>query len=77
MSEPQRYQFRTIEDLHVVPLEKLEAFVIDLKAWLAIQRVAEARGGVFQTTSPRDCFEWIDDGKHDVNVTITLLPGKQ
>jgi hypothetical protein len=73
--KPLVHFFRTIEDLHAIPLEKIEAFTIDLKLWLQQLRIVELTGkGVMKVTTPTDVFGWIDDGRHDVRVHLSAPP---
>lgn len=62
-------EFRTIGELHAIPLEKIDHFCRDLALWLQIHKVTEHVEGVTART-PRDMFAWIDDGKHDISVNI-------
>lgn len=61
--------FKTIGELHALPLEKIDAFCTDLALWLKIHKVTEAQEGI-KARTPRDQFDWIDDGKHNINVTL-------
>lgn len=73
--KPTTYYFRRIEDLHAIPLEKIEAFTIDLKLWLQQHRILELTGkGALRATTPTDVFGWIDDGRHDVRVHLSATP---
>ncbi len=65
-----RINFRTIEDLHVVPLEKIDAFVTDLRMWLLLSRATEVHGAIQKN---RDTFKWVDDGKHDIDLAIKFV----
>jgi hypothetical protein len=38
------FYFKTVADMHRVPIEKLDAFVLDLKLWLQMHRVVELKG---------------------------------
>jgi hypothetical protein len=72
---PKAQMFRTVEDMHAIPLEKIDHFCQDLALWLSLHRVAEltnAEQSMVKVTSPRDVFGWVDDGKHDVNLNIKL-----
>lgn len=69
----QTFKFRTIEELHAIPIEKIEHFCRDLGLWLTLNKIAEAHtSDQIKVTTPRDVFGWIDDGKHDVNLTIKI-----
>jgi hypothetical protein len=64
------YKFKTIEDLHVVPLDKIPALCRDLELWLSVIRIAESESE-FKVKN-RSTFGWIDDNRHDVNITVTV-----
>lgn len=70
--KPEPDVFRTVADMHRVPIEKLDAFTTDLRLWLQAHRLAELRPGHVRIASPTDAFGWIDDGKHDVRVKVTF-----
>lgn len=75
-TEPPIHTFRTISDLHSIPLEKIEDFCKDLALWLGVCRLTEdlnakTEGGI-KMTSPQDEFTWIDDGKHDVDIKLKI-----
>jgi hypothetical protein len=56
--------FRTIEELHSVPEDKVDHMLEDLKIWL--QMVRECKHPTLQ----RDIFGWIDDGKHEPSLLL-------
>lgn len=70
-ADGKRYEIRTVADFYQVPDESLEACLADFAAHLLISKavMATARDGV-RHLNP-DVFMWIDDGQHNVNVTIT------
>lgn len=68
---PETHTFRLISDLHAIPLEKIEDFCKDLALWLATCRLTETIEGL-KMTSSQDQFTWIDDGKHDVKINLTI-----
>lgn len=68
---PTTYYFKTVADMQAVPIDKLEAFTTDLRLWLELHRIADASGAL-KATTPTDVFAWIDDGKHDVRVNISI-----
>jgi hypothetical protein len=71
--KPPVFYFRTVSEMHAIPLEKIEAFTIDLKLWLQQHRIAELTGkGWLTVATPTDVFGWIDDGRHDVKVHLTV-----
>ena len=76
MSEVKRYTIRTIEDFFAVPQEKLVECLHDFALFLHLKAVAEAAApGQVRWMSERG-FEWIDDGKHDANVSIQNPDGE-
>lgn len=62
------YEFRTVAEMHAIPVEKIGAFCEDLRLWLTIHRLAEA--DKLRATTPLDVFGWIDDGRHKITVKI-------
>ena len=76
MTEPKKYKIETIEDiLKVVTLENKENFLKDFSNFLdfrlttgAISEVTEGKVKVVVKNS----FNWIDDGKNNVNITIQV-----
>lgn len=70
-AEPTVYEFRTIENLHSIPLEKIPAFCEDLRLWLSLIRLAEKELPAGKVKN-REVFGWIDDNRHDVNLKITI-----
>lgn len=68
---PAAVEFRTVEDLHRVPIDKIQAFTTDLALWLQLHRLVDAHG--LPVTGCRDVFGWVDDGRHDVTLTINGL----
>lgn len=73
--EPKTYEIRTISDLmRVVNNENCDRLVKDLSAWLALMSIAKslaAKEGV-DLDADVQCgvFRWIDDGEHDITVTM-------
>jgi hypothetical protein len=70
----QTFYFKTIAELHAIPADKVDNFCRDLALWLMVHRIAEAHSDEnvkIKGTSP-DVFGWIDDGRHDVKVSINL-----
>jgi hypothetical protein len=64
-------EFRTVEDMQSVPLEKLGMFCEDLRLWLSLHRLSDAEKDL-RITSPRDVFGWIDDGRHDLKISLSI-----
>lgn len=65
---------KTITDMHAIPADKVDLFCEDLRLWLRLMRMAEDEG--MKTTSARDVFQWIDDGRHNVKINITMYQPK-
>lgn len=63
-------EFRSVTDMHQVPVDKLQAFTTDLALWLQMHRLSEEHGVTVVT--PRDVFGWLDDGRHDVTVRVDV-----
>jgi hypothetical protein len=67
------FYFRTVEDMHAVPAEKIDHFCHDLALWLTMHKLVDAIDcAAIKVTSTRDVFGWIDDGKHDANITLRV-----
>lgn len=80
-STPAPQFFRTFVEMCAVPSNKIDAFCEDLRLALHMRaQVAEIQAslgpelsGAIKITSPSDAFGWVDDGRHDANIRITLL----
>jgi hypothetical protein len=72
--KPITYHFRTVEEMHAIPMDKLDNFCRDLSLWLMVHRIADANSteDVKIKSGTRDVFGWIDDCKHDVRVNIKV-----
>ena len=67
------FKFRTVEDMHAVPFEKIDHFCHDLALWLQLHKLVEISDTPsLRVTSPRDEFGWVDDGKHDININLKV-----
>jgi hypothetical protein len=77
MSE-QRHRFTTIRELTELPAEKIDLMVEDLRLWLHCHSAIAAAVATGQVPEgfallPRvDAFTWIDDGKHNMNVSVSV-----
>lgn len=69
------HYFKKIADLQLVPLDKLDHFLMDLKAWLISIKHAKALG--HKITTPTDVFGWQDDGKHEVQWMVRRTPAEK
>ena len=70
-----RHEINTVEDiLRVVTPENKEAFIKDFSLWLdtyfAVKGLVEVAGGKAEHAQ----FVWIDDGKHNIKVTLSPAP---
>lgn len=69
-----RYELRTVKDFYDVPAEKRAACLEDFASWLLMMEgFHELLGDIEGVRSDRDVFRWIDDGKHDMNVSIGVI----
>ena len=67
------FKFRTVEDMHAVPFEKIDHFCHDLALWLQLHKLVEISDTPsLRVTSRRDEFGWVDDGKHDININLRV-----
>lgn len=74
MNVPEHIEFRTIEDLHTVPIESLQAFLVDLGNWMAICKVGAAMG---MPAKDAGVFKLINDGKHEVFMRGAPKPSEE
>lgn len=70
--------FDTVSDMRALPAEKIDEFCEDLRLWLHMQKMLEdilrtVSADRLQMTTPSDRFGWIDDGRHDANITINVV----
>ncbi len=71
---PSPIYFRTVEDFHQLPEEKLRACLEDFFLWLVMCRVlAPGLDGIVHVKDT-STFGWVDDGRHDANFRIELTP---
>jgi hypothetical protein len=69
--EPPRYEIRTVADFVALPPEKIGAFLTDFAEWLKVVHVAKGlKDAGLVLKSPLDVFSWIDDGKHEMTLTV-------
>jgi hypothetical protein len=66
-----RYTIRNIADFASVPADRLDDMLTDFSIFLRFHADVAALG-LNAVTQRRDEFVWIDDGKHDAHVNITL-----
>lgn len=64
------YTFTTVADLKQLPRDLIRPFCTDLMLWLMTPHLL-ADHGVKGTQVP-DVFEWIHDGKHKVEINLTI-----
>lgn len=73
MSEPKRYEIRTVVDMLAVPPDRRDLMLIDLGLFLALRDFMDA---TFKDliaegkAKSGDVFMWIDDGKHEGNIIL-------
>lgn len=74
---PKTYNIRTVEDIIEIPEDRLEDFLVDLRAYLNIIKTKYNGGYIkflcFKIPIKRCGFQWIDDGKHDF-LGISIVP---
>lgn len=71
---PPPLYFRTVEDFHRLPVEKLRACLEDFFLWLVMCRaVAPGLDGIAHVKDV-NTFGWVDDGRHDANFHVKLVP---
>lgn len=71
---PPPLYFRTVEDFHRLPAEKLRACLEDFFLWLVMCRaVAPGLDGIAHVKDV-NTFGWVDDGRHDANFHVQLVP---
>lgn len=64
-----RYKIRTVADFLAVPPDRREVCASEFVLWLAI---AEDLKTLVSPAVWDGVFEWIDDGKRDISVTLTV-----
>ncbi len=64
--------FKTISDLHSIPIEKVDLFCADLALWLKLYRTIESMPIKSNDTKPSE-FHWLDDGKNDIEWRIRII----
>lgn len=86
-TEPKQYEVTTIADLvDVVNLENVDALSVDIANFL---KTLAGTYGLERIMSPTECegkknseiatctkFVWIDDGKHEMTVTVHSTPAE-
>lgn len=68
--KPQTSYFKTILDMQAIPADKVDLFCEDLRLWLRLHRMADEAG--IPVTTPRNVFGWIDDGRHNARIDVTI-----
>jgi hypothetical protein len=65
------YEIHTVTDFLAVPLDRLPACLDDFTTWCAIAQlvIAEGNPSVKMLT---DAFRWIDDGKDEQHIQVTM-----
>jgi hypothetical protein len=75
-----QYEIETLADIEQIPVEKIDAFLIDLKNWLEMRRDAREMDRSFKQlfgsssslVSIGDSMTWVDDGKHDAEIHVNV-----
>jgi hypothetical protein len=66
-----KYKIKHVRDFLEVPSDRLDACLEEFKVFLALVRPFPT--SLFEVNA----FEWIDDGKNNVDIQITLTQEKQ
>jgi hypothetical protein len=79
MNQPKTYDIRTIDDLaKVATSDNLDNLITDLHGWLLCviiaRQITQADGADFDGAATWTNFHWIDDGKHDIQITVEPKP---
>lgn len=68
-----RIEIKTVADFFAIPAEKRAHCLRDFATWLAMASEAKAFfAGIEGVIMPTDTFIWLDDGKHDAHIHITV-----
>lgn len=73
--ENNEHKIKTLADILAVVDEKnVENFLIDFSKWLRFSLHINRIGEILKTEVIReqDTFHWIDDGKNDANIHVTI-----
>lgn len=62
-----QYDIEKLSDFLRVPVEKLPICLGEFQVWLSLARDAKYCGVTY-----RERFKWIDDGKTNVNMSLTF-----
>ena len=67
-----KYKLNTIKEIiDILDYENIDNFLIDFNNFIRFKvSLKELKEIKIETTD--DCFNWIDDGKNDVNMNITI-----
>ena len=69
----ERMEIRTVVDFFAVPAEKRAHCLKDFAMWLEMVAAAKSMFGDIEGVHlPIDKFQWIDDGKHDAHIHVTV-----
>lgn len=71
-----QYEIKTIEDMMKVPADKIDEFAVDLVEFLKMAADAQAISKILGVKVPMS-FTWIDDGKHDRQITFKVEGGSK
>lgn len=67
-----RYEIVQVTDLFRVPPDKRDACLTDLRLWMEMRDALDALLSGVQSAEPPVSFIWIDDGKHDAHVSVSV-----
>lgn len=90
MAKPVRYTIRSLEDIALIPTERIDAFLGDLRGAIMLGRsssnLADASAKCVDPRLQVSCtlteMDWVDDGLGDINPEFqgkrtTSIPGTQ
>ena len=67
-------EIKAVSDFFAVPVEKRAHCLKDFELWLEMASAMKAMfGDVKGVHVPTDIFIWVDDGKHDANIKISIV----
>ena len=68
-----KHLIRTLEDIrNVITIENVDCFLKDFETWLRLSLITkDIERDTVKEVEPT-VFKWIDDGKNDIKVNITI-----
>jgi hypothetical protein len=71
-----KHELKTLADiLKVITPENLEVFLVDFRMWLTLSMIVDSVNsieGIEAEKKEPDIMNWIDDGKNDAHIRITV-----